>query len=214
MAQEIEFFTDSRRECELGDFHSLQSKGNERRIKVAARLPLSNRSMVGLPEWVSQGHELVVKDKSYYNKSICKDMRMEGMSIDFFTTDTVKRKSRTLNGCTLDKFSVERVGKDDKSQTFLNFIFYSPCSLEVVQYFYEMQGGTAFVQFDTTQASFSYDGEEESGDSEGEPEDVSANAVLIFDPNDDPKKPLPNDTRKVSLPTDKPVKRSHHKKKE
>jgi len=201
MATAVEFFTDSRRETELGDFHSLKTTGNERRVKVAIRLPLSNRSMVGIPEWISQGHELVVKDNSFYTKTLCKDVRMEGMSVDFFTTDSVKRKMRTLNGCTLYKFSVERIGKEDKAQTYLNFVLYAPCSLEIMQFFYEMQGGTVYAEFDATQAAFSYDAKDEDDE---EIEDLSDQATLVYDPNDNPNDPIPGDKRSISLPTDKP----------
>jgi len=208
MGTEIDFF-EGRRELEFGDFNSLRTNGNERRVKIQMRIPISNHSMVGMPSWVSQGHEIVVKDKSFYTKAICKDVRMEGMSIEFFSTDTVKRKMRTLNGVTMDKFSVERVGKDDKAQTYLNFIIYCPCSLEIIQWCYETQGATVFAEFDTTQAEFSYKEEEEDGQ-EDLPLDVP---VSGFDPNDDPSQPIPNDKRSITKPTDPPAKRSHHKKK-
>lgn len=193
MAQEIEFFRNSRREAELGDFHSLRSTGNERRIKSAMRLPLSNRPMINLPEWIVQGHELVVKDGGFFTKAACKDVRMEGMTVDFFTTDSVKRKMRTLNGCTLDKFSVERVGKDDKAQTYLNFTCYTPCCLEIMQFFYEMQGSTVFSEFDTTQAAFTYKGESDEPETPAngfdfDPEAEAAAEKLDADPRTAPKR--------------------------
>lgn len=217
MAQEIDFF-EGRREVEFGDFRSLKTTGNERRVKIDMRIPISNHSMVGMPSWVSQGHEIVVKDKSFYTKALCKDVRMEGMSLLFFSTDTVKRKMRTLNGATLDKFSVERVGKDDKAQTYLNLIAYCPCSLDIIQWCYESQGATLFVEFDSTQASFSYDGEEEEEEGDGEEQgelgiEEEDDDTHVIDPNDDPDAPIPNDTRSVTKPTDPPRKRSHHKKK-
>lgn len=207
MGQEIQFY-EGRRELEFGDFNSLRTTGNERRVKINMRIAISNHSMVGMPSWVSQGHEVVARDKSFYTKAICKDVRMEGMSIDFFSTDTVKRKNRTLNGCTMDKFSVERVGKDDKCQTFLNMIVYCPCSLDIIQWCYETQGATVFAEFDTTQAEFSYkgDADEDESDDDSEQEDIP------FDPNDTPDEPIPDDKRSVTKPTDPPAKRSHKKK--
>lgn len=201
MANEIQFY-EGRRELEFGDFVSLKTTGNERRVKINMRIPISNHSMVGMPSWVSQGHEVVVRDKSFYTKAICKDVRMEGMSIDFFSTDTVKRKLRTLNGATMDKFSVERVGKDDKCQTFLNMVVYAPCSLEIIQWCYETQGATVFAEFDTTQAEFSYKGDEE------ESEDGEIANGFDFEPESQaPEDPAADDPRNA------PAKRSHHKKK-
>lgn len=201
MANEIQFY-EGRRELEFGDFVSLKTTGNERRVKINMRIPISNHSMVGMPSWVSQGHEVVVRDKSFYTKAICKDVRMEGMSIDFFSTDTVKRKLRTLNGATMDKFSVERVGKDDKCQTFLNMVVYAPCSLEIIQWCYETQGATVFAEFDTTQAEFSYKGDEE------ESEDGEVANGFDFEPEAEaPEDPAADDPRNA------PPKRSHHKKK-
>lgn len=200
--QTIEFF-EGRRELEFGDFQSLKTTGNERRVKVNMRIPISNHSMVGMPSWVSQGHEIVVRDKSFYNKAICKDVRMEGMSIDFFSTDSVKRKMRTLNGATMDKFSVERVGKDDKAQTYLNMVVYAPCSLEIIQWCYETQGATVFAEFDTTQAEFSYKGGEEDAESE-EGEEPNG-----FDFGEEGETEDPADAD----PRGAPAKRSHHKKK-
>lgn len=203
MATEIEFFGNTRRECEICDFHSLQSAGKERRVKAEIRLPLSNRPMIGIPEWVSKGHELVVQDRSFYTKTTCKDVRLEGMSIDFFTTDSVKRKMRTLNGCTLDKFSIERVGKDDKAQTYLNLTVYSPCSLEIIQWFYEMQGATVYSEFDSTQAAFTYKGE---GDDKDEDDETTANG-FDFDPEAEAAAEAAD-----ADPRTAPPKRSHKKK--
>lgn len=201
MANEIQFY-EGRRELEFGDFVSLKTTGNERRVKINMRIPISNHSMVGIPSWVSQGHEVVVRDKSFYTKAICKGVRMEGMSIDFFSTDTVKRKLRTLNGATMDKFSVERVGKDDKCQTFLNMVVYAPCSLEIIQWCYETQGATVFAEFDTTQAEFSYKGDEEESE-DGE----VANGFDFESEAEAPEDPAADDPRNA------PPKRSHHKKK-
>lgn len=212
MAQEVQFFKSSRREIELGDYHILKTTGNERRVKADFRIPLSNRITANVPDWILDGYQVVIKDKSFYNKMLCKDVRLEGMTVEFFTTDTVKRKMQTLNGCTLDKFSVERVGKDDKAQTYVNVICYAPCSADIAAWFYSNQGATMFAEFDTTQATFSYDGENEEEDETQTdlPLDVP---VSGFDPNDDPSQPIPNDKRSVTKPTDPPAKRSHHKKK-
>jgi hypothetical protein len=144
-----------------------------------------------------------------YDKSRTKKVRLEGMSVDCFTTDTVKKKMLSLHGCSLDKFVVEKVGEDDKAIVFLAFLIYAPTSEEQIVWWYKHQGATVFAEFDATQASFAYGGEED------EAEEVAGDLVGK-DPNDDPTAPIPGDKRKATLPTDKPgasTKRSHHAKK-
>ena len=53
----VKFFEKSRREMEIGDFHSLKSRGGERRVKANMRIPLSNRSTAGIPEWILDGYQ-------------------------------------------------------------------------------------------------------------------------------------------------------------
>jgi hypothetical protein len=222
---EVKFFT-ARREMEIGDFHSLKTRGGERRVKTSLRIPLSNRPTQGIPDWVLEGYTFVVKDASPYDKTSCKGVKLEGMSIAFYTSDTVKRKMQGvggLNGCTMDRFVVERVGEGEKAEVYINFIVYAPCSKDIIAWFYDHQGASIFCEFDTTQASFAYEGEEEDEDGEDEGDNESQGDMdfeasdedeeVTGDPNDNPKEPIPFDSRKVTLPSDKPAKRSHHKKK-
>lgn len=208
-------FISKRREMEIGEFHSLKSKGGERRVKVPVSIPLSNRDTTGLPEWILDGYSFVVKDESLYDKIRCKDTKFEGMSVEFFTTDTVKRKMQGvggLNGMTMDRFVVERIDEGEKAEVFLSFLVYAPCSKDIIVWMYEFQGHSVFVEFDATQATFSYDGEageEEEGDEDQGDLDIPES---VIDPNDDPDAPLENDTRAVTKATDPPAKRSHKKK--
>jgi hypothetical protein len=208
MANEVTFFK-TRREVEIGDFHSLKSKGNERRVKATIRIPLSNRPTTGIPDWVLDGYQFVVKDASHYTKTNCKDMSLEGMSLDIFTTDTVKRKMLALNACKLDRFSIERVGEEEKAVVYLNVTIYAPTDEEQIVWWFRYQGYNVFVEFDTTQASFAYDGEDADPEAE-DAEDVPGDMAFVIDPNDDPDAPIPGDTRSATLPSDPPRKRSHH----
>lgn len=212
---EVKFFT-TRRETVIGDFQSLKSRGSERRAKVPIRVPLSNRPTAGIPDWILNGYEFLVKDDSVYNRNNCKDMRLEGMSIEFFTTDSVKRKMMALHACTMSGFYLERVGKDDKAIVYLNFVVYAPCSEEIIVWLYKNQDATVYAEFDATQAEFAYAGESKGGDDDEDEDEGEDAQQSLLDPNDDPKKPIPNDTRKVTKPTDPPgqAKRSHHAKKE
>jgi len=202
---------------EIGEFHSLKTRGGERRVKANVSIPLSNRATAGIPDWILDGFQFVVKDASLYDKTTCKGAKLEGMSIAFFTTDTVKRKMQGvggLNGCTMDKFVVERIGENEKALVYVSFVVYAPCSKDIIGFFYDHQGATIFAEFDTTQANFAYDGEEESEESDSSQTDLPLDVpVSGFDPNDDPSRPIPNDKRSITKPTDPPAKRSHHKKK-
>ena len=205
-----EFFAKVRREVDIQDFHVLRSTGSERRAKINVRMPLGgSQSIVGVPGWVLTARESVMQDRGLHRKVIC-DLEIEGVTVEFFTTPEAKRRTQILNGATLKQFSVERVGKDEKAEVFLNAICYTPCSEEIVVWLYSHLHESAFVEFDSTQAAFSYDGEK----SEDEEDDDQPELPLkVVDPNDTPDKPIPNDKRKVTKPTDKPgtPKRSHKK---
>lgn len=170
MPQEVQFFN-ARREMEIGDFHSLKTRGGERRVKVKISIPLSNRSTIGIPEWVLDGYTFVVKDESPYDKTSCKGVKFEGMSVSFFTTDEAKRKMSGvggLNGCTMDKFIIERIGEAEKAEVYISFVIYAPCSKDIIGFFYDHQGATIYSEFDATQATFSYDGEKDDEDEDGD----------------------------------------------
>jgi hypothetical protein len=208
MAGEVKFFT-ARREMEIGDFHSLKSRGGERRVKVPVRIPMSNRPTKGIPSWIVDGYSFVVKDESPYTTMQCKKVELEGMSVSFFTSEDSVRKMTGvggLNGCTMNRFVVERVGEGEKAEVFVNFVIYAPCSKEIVVWMYEQQGGSVFVDFDATQATLSYGGEEDEDEDEDDGQESLPLDGAVVDPNDTPDKPIPNDKRKVTLPTDKPGK--------
>lgn len=213
---EVKFFK-NRREMEIGDFHSLKSRGGERRVKVPVRVPMSNRPNKGTPEWILDGYQFVVKDDSPYNKTACKDVKFEGMSVSFFTSEDNQRKMAGvggLNACTMDRFAIERVGDSEKAEVFLSFVIYAPCSKDIIVWMYDHQGASVFVEFDTTQATLAYDGEEEDDEDEDDDQaDLPLGEGKAVDPNDDPKKPVPGDKRQVIKPTDKPSARSAPKKK-
>jgi hypothetical protein len=195
-----EFFKGVRREVEISDFHVLRSTGSERRVKVNMRMPLGGQqSIIGVPEEVLTARESVMKDRGVQRKVIF-ELEIEGASVEFFTTPEVKRRTQLFTGTTLKQFSVERVGKDEKSAVYLSFIAYSPCSEESVVWLYKYLHDSSFVEFDATQAEFSYGGEATDDEEDGQ------ESLPLADPNDTPDKPIPNDKRKVTMPTDKPGK--------
>jgi hypothetical protein len=232
MANEVDFFT-KRREMIVGDFHSFKESEAIRMVRAPMKIPLANRRPTsGIPEWVLKGYEVVVEDDGPYGKMVVrKGRKIEGMTMSFFTTDTVKGKMNAgvkdaisgLGGCSMEKFRIERVGEDDKAEIYFCFELRAPCNPAIILWFYGMQGATVYVEFDATQAAFHYAGEkkededEDTGQENLFPKPEGSGPKLVKDPNDNPSDPLPNDTRKVTKPTDKPgdpkAKRSHHAKK-
>lgn len=163
-----EFFKGVRRELQINDFHVLRSTGSERRIKINMRMPLGGgRPVIGLPEWVLDARENVTKDGSPHRKVIC-EVDIEGVTTEFFTTPESKRRTQVLNGCLVKQFAVERVGKDEKTEVYLNFVGYAPCSEEIVLWMYKHLHESTFAQFDATQASFLYAGEGSDSDADQE----------------------------------------------
>lgn len=176
----VKFFK-KRREIELGDFHSLKSRGGERRVKIAVRIPLSNRPTGGTPDWVAREFEHVMKDESAFAKVSGSKMKLEGMSVDFFTTDKIANKMQTLNSCMLSRFVVERIGETEKAEVYLSFDLYAPCGKPIIGWAYDNQGATVFAEFDVTQATLTYGGE--SGGSSDEDEEEEEGAEDANGPN-------------------------------
>jgi hypothetical protein len=212
-----DFFPKVRRELDIQDFHVLRSTGSERRVKVNMRMPIGGQqSIIGVPEEVLNARESVMKDRGVQRKVIF-ELEIEGAAMEFFTTPEAKRRTQMFTGTTLKQFSVERVGKDEKAAVYLNFIAYSPCSEESVVWLYQHLHDSSFAEFDATQATFTYDGEDKEDEDDGQTElplsDGKTAKLTIVDPNDDPKEPIPNDKRQAIKPTDKPSARSAKKKK-
>lgn len=203
---EVKFFK-HRRKMEVRDFTSLMSAGNERRIKAGLRIPMSNLPTKGVPDWVLDGYQFVVKDDSPYNKTSCKKIEMDGMSVSFFTSDETQRKMTGvggLNGCKMDRFVVERIGDDEKAIVYLSFILYVACTEDILLWFFKHQHGEVFAEFDTTQATLVYTGEDED-------EDDGQETLALADPNDNPDQPIPGDTREVTPGNSKPAKKASKK---
>lgn len=208
-----DFFPKVRRELEIMDFHVLRSTGSERRAKTSVRMPLGgSQSVIGVPDVILSAREAVMKDRGIQKKIIF-ELEIEGETVTFFSTGEVKGKQQSFAGATLKQFSVERVGKDEKALVFLNFIIYSPTSVEQVSWLYKMLHETTFAEFDSTQAKFNYD---KNADEEDENEDDGQEELpldgkgpkLVKDPNDMPNEPIPGDKRQAIKPTDKPSARS------
>lgn len=162
-----EFFKDVRREVYISDFHCLETSGSERRVKINCRMPIgASLSVLGLPEWVLNARELVIAEKAIQRKVIC-DVEIDGIAVEWFTTPEVKKRTQIFNGAKLKQFFIERTGKDEKSDVYLNFFVYAPSTEEMVIWLYRHRSASSFAQFDITQASFSYEGEDPD-ESEGE----------------------------------------------
>lgn len=231
MAEKVEevMFFQKRREVQIGDFNTYKEGANIRMLSVPCRIPMANRPNDGVPEWILDGYEIVVKDDSKYGSMTAKKkQKIEGVSVTFFTTDTIKSKMNAgkgisgLNGCAFSKMHVDRVGEADKTEIYFHFTLAVPCNHEILLWFYDMQGSSTYMEFDSTQAEFQYDGAKKDGDKvaddenqeqfafgEGKPKDDVKGPKLV-DPNDDPTKPIPGDKRQAIKPTDKPSARSAH----
>jgi hypothetical protein len=156
-----EFFPNVRRELEIMDYHVLKSSGGERRVKANLRVPIAGgRPVSGMPEWTLEARESVIKDRGIHRKVVC-ELEIEGVTVEFFNSPEVKRRTLLINGSTLKQFSIERVGKDNKADVFLNMVLYAPASKEIADWFYEHLHGYCYAEFDATQAAFSYDGEDQ-----------------------------------------------------
>lgn len=169
------FFPEARRAVSIMDFHVLKSSGKELRAKITVRMKIGGGiPMQGVPEWVLEGYQAVVKDKAVHRKILC-ELEIDGVAVDTFTTPDSKRRTQFWPGCDLKQFSIERIGKDENAGVYLNFVVYTkyvisvePDKDMVIWLVKHMHEDSCFA-FDATQASFLYPGEEkEKGDDDGQ----------------------------------------------
>jgi hypothetical protein len=174
--KETELFGGNRRETVLVSYQVLQTKAKEKRIKFSVKMPLSNRSLVGVPEWISDSFEPMSEDDSA--QTMCKlDRMLEGMTLEVFSTDTIKRASLVLTGVTVSDLKLQRDGEGKDGEVSLYATFYSSANMQAYQWAWELLRGTFYAAFEysQTEMNFSQDEEVDQDEPEGEEAEPATN---------------------------------------
>ncbi len=182
------FFHENRRECVLGDYRVLQTTGEEKRLKMEFAMPISNKSIVGMPEWVSDPWTVMEKEKSLTLRSNI-DVMLEGMTLDFYSTGSIKHRALTSSGAKLGGFHLLTAGEGEKKETALHFTVYLPGSIQLRDWAWENHRQTFFAEFAYSQSEidFGAEGDEDDDDAEYEP---VANDVVHTGKGEKKKKPF------------------------
>jgi hypothetical protein len=126
-ARLIGFFNGKRRECELVDLHVHKNQSGVRWIRLAIQMPLSGKSVAGMPEAFAEQFILMEKQSSIFNLAK-NEAEIDGATIVIFPTDTMKAGVVDA-GATLQNFTLVAEGVADKRKVRLEFTAEVPYSV-------------------------------------------------------------------------------------
>lgn len=178
-----DFFGENRREFRLNSYNTLMTSAEEKRLKLAVEMPLSNQPLVAIPTWVANPFTEMEKDDSLTTRCNI-DVMLEGMTVDVFPTDKAKRRQLTTTGVMLQGFHLVTTGEEEKKETMLNLTIYMPGSIELRDWCWEMLHKTFWAAFEYSQSELDFsDTEEEDGESATVPaaEKILGSAKKGFD---------------------------------
>lgn len=168
--KQTNFFPNNRREITLQDYRTLMSRGEEKRMKLFVRMPLTNKPAVGIPKWVSAPYLEMAKEDSLTGRCNLTDVFLEGMTLTVYSTDKIKRATLTATGCMLIGFHLDAQGESEKREVFLCFTVYCPANIQLRDWAWDHLHKTFFADFEYSQTEMDFDGAD-AEDSEGEEEE-------------------------------------------
>jgi hypothetical protein len=158
LIKETTFFGGNRRKCELEHWEVLPGRGDgEKRIKMDVRMPLSDESLVAMPDWIGNTFEATIKDDSAQRRGIL-DRFMEGMTIEVFSTEKNRSRALCLTSTTVKNLCIERAGEEDESDVFLHFVVYSPANVQARDWAWDLVGKTFWASFEYSQTEMDFNG--------------------------------------------------------
>lgn len=168
-SKQTEFFGTNRRELILQDYHTLMSRGEEKRMKLFVKMPLIDKPAVGMPKWVANPFLEMCKDDSLTGRANMPDVFLEGMTLTVYSTDKIKRKTLAATGAMLKGFYLEAVRDGEKREVYLCFTAYVPANIQLRDWAWDHLHKTLFADFEYSQTEMDFDGsEEEDSEAEGE----------------------------------------------
>jgi hypothetical protein len=168
-SKQTNFFGGNRRELTLQEYRTLMSRGEEKRMKLFVRMPLTNKPAVGIPKWVSSPYLEMAKEDSLTGRVNIPDVFHEGMTLQIYSTDKVKRKTLTATGCMLIGFHLDAQGDGESREVFLCFTVYCPANIQLRDWAWDHLHKTFFADFEYSQTEMDFDGEQETDGDEDEP---------------------------------------------
>lgn len=165
LIKETSFFGGNRRKTELGSWQVLQTKAGEKHMKFAFDMLLSGEAIVAMPDWISNAFESMAKDDSALKRATL-DRILEGMTLDVFSTDKIKRRALSLTGVTIKNLFLSRDGEEDKAEVFLHFTVYSPANVQARDWAWDTLRGTFWAAFEYSQSEMDFSSSDKEEDEE------------------------------------------------
>lgn len=147
------FFPGNRKATILKQVTLLQTKADEKRLKLLFAMPLSDGKQTGMPSWVGDSYDVMAREGSTLGFQKWTHDISE-MSATIFITDTAKRPAQLATCPKLTSFSLRRGGEDkDESlaEIYLQFEAYANDSVELWNWSRNNHRGTVYILFETTQ---------------------------------------------------------------
>ena len=149
-AKLLGFFVGKRRECELRDAHVHKDHGNTRWIRLSISMPLSGRSIEGMPEVFADQFTLMEKEDSAFN-SAKNEFEIESATLAIYSTDTMMTPTVVTTGATLQDFRLAGEGVKDQRTVCLEFTADVPYSVPLREWCDEHLHMTFFADIASSQ---------------------------------------------------------------
>jgi hypothetical protein len=149
-AKLLGFFIGKRRECQLRDAHVHKDHGDTRWIRLSISMPLSQRSIEGMPEVFADQFALMEKEDSAFN-SAKNEFEIEGATITIYPTDTMISPVVNVSGGTLQDFRLAGEGVKDQREVSLEFTADVPYSVKLREWCDDHLHATFFAEIESSQ---------------------------------------------------------------
>lgn len=148
------FFPSTRKELIATSITLLETKGNEKRLKLSIIMPLEDEKLVGMPRWVGDSYDVICKDDSLLTEDSW-GHKIKEMIMNTYTTDDGERPKHIMNCPIMTSFKLRREKRSEDEdlmpEIFLSFYAYVVASQPLWTWFYEKRGQSIYVRFETTQ---------------------------------------------------------------
>jgi hypothetical protein len=157
--KQLSFFASARRECVLSKYELLETSGEEKRSKLTVEIPLSDRPLVGIPDWISGPFAEMGKAESITGR-VSLEAMCDGMTLEIFSTDTIQRRTLMSTGVMITGFTLSATGDGDQRDIALIATIYVPANITLHEWAWDHIHKTFHAQFEYSQSEMSFEGDE------------------------------------------------------
>ena len=164
------FFEGHRRKAFLVSYTHLRTKAGESRIKLELKLPLLNEPVLGISEAIHEAYSVMAREESKIARSSL-NVELEGMTLEAFSTETVKRRAFSSTGVRMTKLALAADGEGEKRELNLLVSAYVPASIELRDWAWIHLHKQFHIEavYSQTEMDFEVDGEDEGDEEPAKP---------------------------------------------